>query len=356
MNFETNEREEANSNTPLLNTSIKMDYLAFTVSYSFEGMEAIRSFFDNMDFEELSYGGMGYAKSAVIGDGGRIYWHPERQEMGIHVRLGGKALGQVSTTALGLLNRVLDWKGKFKRIDIAFDDLVGLLDIDHMHHKILIGEAQSRWRRVTRIAGAGFGRIEKLGDTVNIGRRSSQSFLRIYDKLLEQQGRGKDVAGIDHWVRVELELKGEKANVFGGILAVSGRREGHKTAGELCASLLYGLIDFKERYLEDSNVSRWETTEWWAKFIGKAEKMKLSIAKQEKTMDDSKEWIEKTVSSTLSMIVLAEDDDRGISGYQFIMNCIYSGQYKLSKEQKRRLDQWNDQQNAKRGDNILPEE
>lgn len=348
MNLGLNEREEASSNTPLLNTSIKLDYLAFTVSYSFEMMETIREFFDNMDFDELSYGGMRYSKSAVIGDGGRVFWHPERPEMGIHVRLGAKALGQVKTTALGLLNRVEWWRGKFKRIDIAFDDTDGLLDIDHMHNKIMLGEVQSRWRRVTRISGTGFGKTQKIGDTVYIGGRASESFLRIYDKLLEQQDRGKDTEGMEHWVRVELELKGKKADVFGGILAASGRMNRQKSAGELCSSLLYGLIDFKDVNPDDDNQSRWETTGWWKQFIGNAEKMKLSITKEEKTMDDSKDWVEKTVATTLSMIVMAEDDDEGVSGYQFIMNCIYDGQQKLSKEQSRRLERWNAQQNGKK--------
>ncbi len=347
MDFNARENGKASSNTPSLNTSIKLDYLAFTVSYTYENIQTIKEFFDNMNYEELSYGGMRYSRSAVVGDGGRVFWHPDRAEMGIHVRLGSKALGQVKTTALGMLNRVVDWGGEFKRLDIAFDDTDGRLDIDHIHHEILAGNVQSRWSRVTRLSGTGFGKTEKLGDTVYIGSRGSQSFLRIYDKLLEQQDRGKDTQEFDHWVRVELELKGKKAGVFGNILAVSGRENGKKSAGELCASLLYGLIDFKVKNEDDSNVSRWETVDWWKEFIGQATKMKLSIAKHEKTMDDSKVWIERSVATTLAMIVLAENDDQGVSGYQFIMDTIYEGQKKLSKEQLRRLDQWNVQQKEK---------
>ncbi len=353
MNLSSVGGKQADSNTPVLNTSIKMDYLAFTIDYTVANMESLKRLFDNMNWEELDYGMMRYANSAVIGDGGRVLWHPIKPEMGIHVRLGGKALGQVEMTALGLLNRAVDLGGKFKRIDIAFDDTEGTLDIDLMYRKILTGEVQSRWRKVTRISGSAFGKKEKLGDTVNIGARSSESFLRIYDKLLERVNKGKDTYGMDHWVRVELEMKGEKADVFGRVLATSATENYGKTAGELCAGLLLGLIDFKIVDKNDENKSRWKTADWWRKFVGSTSKLKLSIPKQEKTMDESKDWIAKTVSSTMAMIVLSEDDDNGVSGYDFIMGSIYLGQQKLSKEQQRRLTGWNEQQNGKKTDGGL---
>ena len=139
------------SKTGVLNTHIHLDYLSFTIEKSFENMERVRNFFDNMGFTELGYGGMGYAKSAIVGDGGRVYWHTEKEEMGIHVRLGAKSLGQVKTTALGIINRVIEWKGVFKRLDIAFDDFDGLLDMDEMYRKIADGEVQMRFRSVLRI-------------------------------------------------------------------------------------------------------------------------------------------------------------------------------------------------------------
>lgn len=342
------------SNTGALPT-IKLDYLAFTLENTYENTNRLREFFGHMHWDELSYGGMGYQKSAVVGDGGKIYWHPDRQEMGIHVRLGAKALSQVLTTPVGLMNRVLDWKGKFARIDIAFDDLDGLLDIDEIYEKLLLGDVTTRWRRVARIEGHMMGGEEKTGYTINVGSRVSESFLRIYDKLLEQVAKEQDVRGIEHWVRVELELKGVKADVFGHLLAGSVHLTNARTPGELCAELLLGMIDFKEVNKDETNKSRWKTCLWWGEFVKTKSKLKLSIPKDVKTLEDSKSWIAKSVSSTLSMIVLSLDDDEGQSGFDFIMSCIEKGHRKMTKEQWLKLELFNAQQEAKKQSIPLPD-
>lgn len=335
------------SNTGVLPT-IKLDYLAFTIENSFENMEYVRYVFDNMDWEELDYGGMGYQKSAVLGDGGRVFWHPERLDMGLHIRLGAKALSQIETTPIGLLNIVIGRGGKITRIDIALDDFDSILDMDRIYEKLILGEVTTRWRRVARIEGAMMGEGQKTGYTVNVGSRVSESFLRIYNKLLEQRARNVDTGDIAHWVRVELELKGEKADVFGRVLAATATNEIEKTAGELCAELLLGLIDFKEANEAETNKSRWQTSLWWGEFVHTTRKLKLSIPKDKKTLQDSKDWIEKSVSSTLSMIILSRDDDQGQSGYEFIMSCIEKGEGKMSKEQWRKLSLFNSEQEAKK--------
>lgn len=335
------------SNTGVLPT-ITQDYLAFTIENSFENMEYLKGVFDNMSFEELGYGGMGYQKSAVLGDGGRVFWHPERLDMGLHVRLGAKALSQVLTTPVGLLNIVIGRGGKITRLDVAFDDFDGALDIDKMYQKLILGEVTTRWRRVARIEGQNMGGEDKTGCTVNVGSRVSEGFLRIYDKLLEQRARKKDTGDLAHWVRVELELKGDKADVFGRILAATATGETKTTPGELCAELLLGLIDFKEASEGETNKSRWKTSLWWGEFVHTAKKLKLSIPKDKKTLQDSKDWIEKSVSSTLSMIILSRDDDQGQSGYEFIMSCIEKGEGKMSKEQWLKLSLFNSEQEAKK--------
>jgi len=350
MNFDS--KEKANSIPPDSNTgvlpTIKLDYLAFTLPYTYENMDYLWDFFDNMGWDELGYGGMGYQKSIALGDGGRIFYHPERQKMGIHVRLGAKGLSQVLTTPVGLLKRVVEREGKFTRIDIAFDDLDGLLDIDEIYEKLLLGDVVTRWRRVARIEGHVMGDGGKTGYTINVGSRVSESFLRIYDKLLEQMAKKQDVSGIDHWVRVELELKGEKADVFGRIIVDTSAFEDGRTAGELCAELLLGMVDFKDKNEGEKNKSRWQTSTWWEEFVRTTSKLKLSIPKDKRTLQDSKNWLEKFVSSTMSMIVLSMDDDEGQSGFEFIMFCIAKGHHTMTKEQWTKLELFNRQQEAKK--------
>jgi hypothetical protein len=354
MKLKGSTAERANSNTPFQNTSIRLDYLAFTVPYSEENQEYIRNFLKGTDVQNLDYGALKYSNSAIIFDGGRMYWHPERKEMGIHFRLGAKALSCVEMTPIGLINRVRDWDGKFKRIDIAFDDFEGDLDIDEMYDNLALGDVVTRWRKAMRTNGVTLGKEEKTGDTVNIGARSSQAFLRIYDKKLEQQGKNVDLGDITHWVRVELELKGDKADYFAKLLRESAFGYDQPPPGELCANLLYGLLDFKEHNATETNKSRWETVGWWSRFVKTSSKLMLAMPKKERSIEASKKWIATSVAPTLAMIVLSEPDDENISGYDFIIDCISFGQQKLSKEQQNILNLYNEQQNAKKDESILP--
>lgn len=353
MNTQLTLDQSPASNTGILNTQTSLDYLSFTIPYSEAAFEKLKKTFDQADFTELSYGGMGYRDSAAILDGGRIFWHSGRIDMGIHIRLNASSLGMIEMTPLGILNRVYDWGGKLTRMDIAFDDMVGLLNVDIMYDKIRDGEIVTRWRKVTRLNGINVGNSLKTGDTLSVGSRASQAYLRIYDKKLERETKGFDVTGIDHWVRVELELKAEKADHFGKILAETARGSEAGSASQLCSNLLMGMIDFKDTDPLDSNKSRWQTARFWAEFVCATAKIKLSIPKVQKTLDDSKEWVQKTVSPTLAMIVLSRDDASGLSGYDFIMSCITAGQHRMTKTQERRLDLYNNWPGAKDGEARL---
>lgn len=341
MNLQLNDQQSPSSNTGIVNTSIILDYLSFTVENTKENVSRITNAFDIDKLEELSYGGYGYASSAMILDGGKVFWHSERPEMGMHIRLNSKSLALLNLTPLGLLNRVIDWGGKFRRLDLAFDDMDGMLDLDEMHRKLAKGEVVTRWRRVARIVGEKIGGAQKSGDTVAVGVRASNSYLRMYDKKLERLAKNADVTGIEHWIRVELELKADKANEFAIILAKNAPISWRASAGELCSSLLWGLLDFKDANADDDNKSRWDTSEFWSKFLRASSKLKLSTPKEDGTLDDSKDWIWKVVAPTLAMIILSKDDDKGQSGYEFIMECIEKGEERMSNSQQRRLFTYN---------------
>jgi phage replication initiation protein len=355
MNENATEEERANSNTPFQNTTISLDYLAFTVPYSEKNQGYIHEFLKETDTKILDYGGLKYSRSAIIFDGGRVYWHPERREMGIHFRLGAKALSCIEMSPLCLINKVRDWGGVFKRVDLAYDDFEGDLDMDEMYEMLERGDVVTRWRKALRTSGINLGESEKAGDTVSVGARSSQAFLRIYDKKLEQEGKGTDLKNIAHWVRVELELKGPKADYFATLMGDSPFREDNQGTGELCTNLLYGLLDFKKRNESETNKSRWKTVGWWSKFLMASDKLMLAMPKKERSIEKSKKWIATSVSSTLAMIVLSEPDDKDVSGYDFIIDCISLGSEKMSKEQQNILNLYNEQQKEKRGDNILPD-
>jgi len=323
--------------------NIVLDYLSFTVPYSENGVEKVAQSMNLGELKPQTYGGMGYTQSAFFLDGGRIFWHEERPEMGIHIRLNSTSMALVGLTALGAINRVLDMGGQITRLDIAFDDLDGLLDINHMHEKLLAGNVQTRFRKVARIQGAIIGLSQNIGDTINVGSRTSHAFVRIYDKKREQEARGKDVSEIGTWTRVELELKAEKAHMFAGLLGECAAGEDKDAPAILCSNLLWGLLDFKQHNPDDENKSRWDTSHWWADFLEATAKLTLSIPTPEKTIEDAKSWVKNQVAPTLAMIVLSYPDHNDVSGYEFIIDSIRKGEERLTEEQKRRLSLYNAQ-------------
>ncbi len=330
-----------------LGQSILMDYLSFTVRAGTDMLERVSEALGTGKLIDNGYGGMGYISSATILDGARIYWHAQRPEMGIHVSLNASSLDLTGFSPLGMINRILDWQGKIARLDLAFDDFDNQLDMDLMYRKLQDLEVVTRFRKVKRIEGLDMIGGGKSGHTINFGLRTSKAFVRIYDKKAERQVKGKDVSEIDNWTRVEIELKGEKANVFSVLIAETAKSSAGKSVSQLCAGLLLGLLDFKEPDEHDGNKSRWASSEWWLKFVRTQEKLTLSIPKNAKTLEEIKVWINNQVATSLAMIILAENDDNGVSGYDWIMETIEEGVGRMTKPQQKRLDLYNEEKKQK---------
>lgn len=332
-----------------LSENIKLDWLSFTLSHTEESMERARSLAGTGKQEELGYGRFRYNRGVGILDGGHIYYNRDRKEMGIHVALNSASLAMMEYRPLQLINLVLDWGATIKRIDIAFDDMSGLLDPDEMYRKILAGELVTRYRKVTRVSGQDLGEPQKTGDTINLGKRSSGSFIRIYDKMAEVLAKGGDVPeGVKNWVRVEMEAKGEKAHAIGNLIGQCATRQGTSPGQEL-SNLLYGLLDFKDVNPDDDNKSRWHTSEFWSTFLAATSKKTLSLPKRERSVERSKTWVRNQVSTTLAMIILSQDDPNGQSGWEFIVESIILGAAKISKLQEDMIDQYS----REVGDRVL---
>ena len=144
----------------------------------------------------------------------RLYWQfisihfNGSDEMGIWLEMSGQGCRAFETYGHGdydqLFQIVLDNPEEvhITRLDVAFDDHTGILDIDQIcadtENQMYISRSNA-WQ-VTRSDG---------GNSVTLGSRSSEILIRIYDKAAE---RGFDDGR--HWVRVELQLRRERACAF----------------------------------------------------------------------------------------------------------------------------------------------
>jgi len=143
------------------------------------------------------------------------------------------------------------------RLDIAYDDHQGLLDIDKMAQDCLQGHFISRWRWWQVVQSS-------QGISIYHGSPKSDARLRVYDKAAEKGKEG-------HWVRVEMQLRDGRATEF-------SRQMLDTPLGELYCGVLSNYIRYVVPDGTDSNRWRWDMQGYWADFLGDAEKIKLYVA------------------------------------------------------------------------------
>lgn len=152
----------------------------------------------------------------------RLYWekisihYNGADGMGIWLEMSGQGCRAFETFGSGdyetLFSEVFENPGDMNitRLDVAFDEHSGLLDIAE------ICEDTRKQEYVSRFQGWEVVDSDK-GSSVTFGSRSSEILIRIYDKAAE---RGFDDGR--HWIRVELQLRRERARAFLAGLRILG--------------------------------------------------------------------------------------------------------------------------------------
>ena len=146
---------------------------------------------------------------------------------------------------------------RLTRLDVAFDDMTGIFDIDLICDKTRLQEFVSRIQRYESIYGS-------KGNSVNFGSKGSNVFIRIYDKARERgftDGR--------HWVRCELQLR--KENACGFVNKLPGN-----TLSGLYTGVLKNYLSFREVNEYDSNKRRWKESPWWTSFLDNAKAISVA--------------------------------------------------------------------------------
>lgn len=158
-----------------------------------------------------------YYNRAVALTCGRVDWNEDKPSQKMLVNLSGAECS--AAVLLGVdLARVLEWalvdvRGKFTRLDFAVDVFA---DVDVMSVKRAwdAGELVTSAQGCEDVGKSGAGGAD-LGRTVYLGARSSDGFVRFYDKA-----KREGVAG--PWVRVEGEFKGDLAQAVARSMLVQG--------------------------------------------------------------------------------------------------------------------------------------
>ena len=143
---------------------------------------------------------------------------------------------------------------KITRLDMAFDDHTGILDIDELRDDTDEHLYVSRSRTWKVEYGS-------TGTTIYHGSPTSNMYIRIYDKAAEQAAKADDPRAFEdvHWIRVEMQMRDEIAKGF-----VDGLMS--NTVGNQFRGVLHNYL----RYVvptKDQNMSRWDLAPYWAELL-----------------------------------------------------------------------------------------
>lgn len=319
---------------------VSIDWLGFTV-FEFPGPVDVVTWlgFHESDFA-ICRGGHGYKSSLRHSLYPIVIYYDGAENMGIHVDISGSAVSPAVEAFIDSQKEVTPWGGyaveyreegemksylrhlnecgKFTRVDLAVDDKGGnYYSVDEVRALCESDRCATRFKSHRLVSECKFGSKGKIGNTLYIGSRSSNCYLRVYDKRLEQISKiGEDV-GFD-WIRWEMELKKESAQKAIDMLL----------SGSGLGSVAVGILSnyFRVIVRDDSNVSRCSTDPVWQAFIAGVDKLRLSLSKTVKTISQKKEWIKKQCLPSIAAICAAEYGDLG-----FITENMVSALFRNSK-------------------------
>jgi len=199
------------------------------------------------------------------------------------------------------------------RIDIAFDDHDGLLDLNQLLKDTNKHNYVSAFKHYMITTGS-------KGTTIEHGRKQSHTMIRIYDKAAE---RGYDDGR--HWVRIELQLRNENAKGF-----IERYMESKEALSRTFLGVVYNYLRYVKPSKTDTNKRRAETAKYWDRFIDGAEKIKLH---KKPGVDYNLENLKNFVVNQAGNAVKTYID---IFGVVSLLNEINSNDYKNPKYERLR--------------------
>ncbi len=194
-----------------MTSSITLDWLAFTFKENtHEAAAWIRILASDKGSMAIAPTN-GYRAAYRTAEGVVVQWNVDREEMGYHVIIAGSAIRHVlehyELDQQALVQTVLNAGGSITRLDLAKDQQGEHISLDKIYQALERGESIGTARSFSQIHSIGG------GNTVYVGSRQSEKFIRIYNKAA-QLGLERE-----HWFRFELETKGMVARALATLLA-----------------------------------------------------------------------------------------------------------------------------------------
>ncbi len=212
-------------NTGALPSSVLVDYLRCSFLATLDALERAKVMFGpSLEWVEVERGRWFYARSLRRGHVSIFY---DGNGGVVTVDVTGQGCRQLEAEGVlevpceengfrggwrGFLGDLQDLGCTFPRVDFALDDTEGRLNLETIEATWKAGNCATRFQKmrpVTEYSRAG----DLVGHTLNFGSRTSQMFVRIYNKHLERLAKGQEVPHA-HWTRAEIEAHDRGADAL----------------------------------------------------------------------------------------------------------------------------------------------
>ncbi|MEW6543829.1 MAG: replication initiation factor domain-containing protein [Nitrospirota bacterium] len=298
-------------------STVQLDWLGFTVPSA--TVQEVQDVVGG-DWCQAEKGFSGYPEGWLCLSGaqvGRMGTGAKRAPREVHCSLPGSALAAWTIEQVRTVIRwVLDHAGHVTRLDLALDDRLQRVTVQQVYEAAHAGRAVCR-SRYSRLIHEQLDFFEDTGLTLEFGKRTSQTFLRVYDKRLERKKR-HDPDWEAYGTRFELELKDERAQACAEELAGLPEADWKRRV----VGLLRAHVDFRETTREAKS---WERARaplcaWWEALTEGFKKAPLLLQKVQKQIEDVKQWAAKSLAPMLAVLYAHQE-----AGQAFMEELIQRG-------------------------------
>lgn len=213
--------------------------------------------------------------------------------------------------------------GSLTRLDLTITDTTGIVTRQNLYE---VYELDNTNRRSEELKWEDNKRRHKnVGWTFMIGKRVSETYIRIYDKYSEQFKKGNNIYP-ENTIQWEQELKGKQANSQLPLLLNTPVADWLK----LFKSTFRAACDFVDRSA-NARASRCPLLDWWQEFTENCSRFREPRIQVKPSVEKVLDWFQHGVGSTLAFLSQGFGKEYAIN----MIDCImqeYSD--KLNNKQK----------------------
>ncbi|MDY6442463.1 MobT family relaxase [Enterococcus avium] len=296
--------------------------------------EVLHLNFDYMLHEDYAF--YSYQEQFVMGD--IVVMVSQQEDKGVLIEMKGRGCRQFETFLLAQKRSWYDFfedclkaGGVMKRLDLAINDRVGLLDIPDLTKKCQKEECISLFRTFKSYRSGELLKADEkdgMGNTLYIGSLKSEVYFCLYEKDYEQYIKlGIPLDQTETKNRFEIRLKNDRA--YHAIMDLLKGRSIESTT----FSIITRYMRIADK-VQGKRRTNWPLNEQWGRFIGRNRKeIQLTSEPKPYTIERTLNWLGRQVAPTWKM---AKELDR-LNQTAYIQDMVQNA--RLSDRHKKILEQ-----------------